>query len=632
MATRLKTIEYWFPELSSLPDNTDTNFTQITAYIPEFSGTVTFKSVTLDVILQDAAITANNINRRQISMSVGGAGYTAINNTNTLTQSGEQKWIQMTGDFTSHFTSNWTSGSSKTIDSRILVDSAAGAPILSAVTAKLVITFTYDDTQATHIKTVRFPLATPLTSQATSKPGTATDTIPAFDTWLPEASKTIRQISLVVQGNEEQAGTTDLTLSWEIDSLGVFTSPSHEEALNSSSWFRHNEIQTFTTNTTHSFYIWASIANKFAHPQAMLVITYEYSPSSSTSIMNSLILPMEWDSPIGGNTSSDYQRSSRQLWIEEPTTITIKESGLYLFWEQKAPIAGLNARVGTGSFRALTSLATTVCGGMGAMLRAETIIGSLSRGLNTLQADMYRTDTLDLGFNVSSFWIINYSSGKATDGVGAHNHSVCWNLFAHDTTNADNNRTTSAWSPNLPETYWFMNSIGVNYQYLTNTTGQAMGVTVQVERLSAEGGNKWEIIYSDIGDTDAEVGIRNVWSTSRSVYYRWPNDADTQRITVQTSRRYKAYITRNTNSWDHLDFWFTYHSITYSVSGTVSGSDGGTINIDLFRTGTDDKVLSTSRSGNGAYSFTWYDNTVDLYTVAYEDSTHTGRSDDSQAT
>jgi hypothetical protein len=42
MATRLKTIEYWYPEISGLTDNVNTNFTQITVYIPEFSGIVTF--------------------------------------------------------------------------------------------------------------------------------------------------------------------------------------------------------------------------------------------------------------------------------------------------------------------------------------------------------------------------------------------------------------------------------------------------------------------------------------------------------------------------------------------------------------------------------------------------------------
>jgi len=47
VTTRLKTIQYAIPVLATLADNTLTPMTQITLYIPEFSGTVTFRSVIL---------------------------------------------------------------------------------------------------------------------------------------------------------------------------------------------------------------------------------------------------------------------------------------------------------------------------------------------------------------------------------------------------------------------------------------------------------------------------------------------------------------------------------------------------------------------------------------------------------
>jgi hypothetical protein len=76
----------------------------------------------------------------------------------------------------------------------------------------------------------------------------------------------------------------------------------------------------------------------------------------------------------------------------------------------------------------------------------------------------------------------------------------------------------------------------------------------------------------------------------------------------------------------------TYHTITYTVSGSVTGSAGGTVNLELERDGTDELVLSTSRTGNGSFSFTWYDNTENVYVSAREDSTHLGRSDQGTAT
>lgn len=46
----------------------------------------------------------------------------------------------------------------------------------------------------------------------------------------------------------------------------------------------------------------------------------------------------------------------------------------------------------------------------------------------------------------------------------------------------------------------------------------------------------------------------------------------------------------------------------------------------------DVKVLSTSRSGNGAYNFVWYDNTEQVYSVARENDNFIGRSANGVAT
>ena len=610
MATRLKTVEYWFPELETLADLTDTNFTQITVYLPESS--ITFSSVSLAIIVQDGAASVASINRRQISLQLGSAGYSAVNNTNLVTNSGENKWVDHSGDFTSYFSTNW-SGTSMTCDARLLVDSA-GTSVWKCATAKLTITYEYDDAATTHVKTVRLPLNAPLTAMTTSQPGTATDNFPALDTWLPEASVNVRQTTIVIQGNQESASTTDMTLSMRLDTATTRTTQSHEKGSNASNWYRHVWQPSFTTNSAHDFYLWAS-ATDFDHPQVWMVITYEYNNTTTTTVLNSLIFPMEFDSPMGGPTSADYQRATRDVWIQEPDTITIQECALYVHWEQAAAISGgVNLRVGTGSFNTYTSVAAVVAGGCGAMLRCESEIGSLSRGRNTVQADVYRTDSTDLGWNMSAWWIINYTSGKHSDGTGAHNHSVCWNLFAQETQAANNNITTSAVAIAFPETERYINSIGVHYQYLTNSTGNAAGVVVQTERLVAEGGNKWETVYSDISHTDPEQGIRQIWGTARSVFKRWPNDPDSDRLSIQTSRRYKLYLTQGANSWGNLDMWVTYHSIYYSVVGSLSGwnGDGSGYTVRVWRSGVSsgwEIVEEITTAVGGSWSCFWYDDT-----------------------
>jgi hypothetical protein len=76
--------------------------------------------------------------------------------------------------------------------------------------------------------------------------------------------------------------------------------------------------------------------------------------------------------------------------------------------------------------------------------------------------------------------------------------------------------------------------------------------------------------------------------------------------------------------------YFTYHTITYSKTTTVNGSNGGVITVDLHRDmdGADAKILSRTRTGDGTVDWTWYDNTTGVYVTALEDSTHVGRSAD----
>jgi hypothetical protein len=325
---------------------------------------------------------------------------------------------------------------------------------------------------------------------------------------------------------------------------------------------------------------------------------------------------------MGGPTSADYQRATRDLWIQEPETISIQECALFVHWDQAAAISGgVNLRVGTGSFTTYTSVAASVAGGCGAMLRCESEISALSRGRNTLQADVYRTDSTNLGWNMSAWWIINYTSGKHSAGTGVHNHSVCWNLFAQETQAANNNITTSAVAISFPETERFINSLGVNYQYLTNSAGNAAGVVVQVERLGAEGGNKWETIYSDISHTDPEQGIRQIWGTARKVFKRWPNDPDSDRLSIQTSRRYKLYLTQGANSWGTLDMWLTYHSIYYFVDGSLSGwhGDGSGYSVKVWRSGVSsgwEIVEELTTDVGGSWSCYWYDDTDRIIVTA----------------
>ena len=694
MATRLKTIEYAFPTLASLTDAVVTNLTQITVYLPE-TGTKTFRSVIVRWTCDDIiTATGGTINEFRTGLRLGAAGYTTVTNTNDITNSGENISFQITANLTSHFTTNW-SGTSMTCDLQVYMDQSTGTTLgLVNVSATLEITYEYDDTSSTQVKTVYIPLDAPTGALGTTKPGTANATIPALDTWLPERNKTYRNLYIVIQANEARnTATTDHTLSAQIDSLTALTSGNYEGALASDRWFRYVWDITglgMTTNATHSFYIWASVG-RVNHPQVYLVVTYEFSdggpvttawsaaaaksvgdkvygtnasgkniaficttagttggtePTWNTtagatttdgtavwtvlSVMNSLWLPMEFNSPMGGTTSSDYQRASRELAIQEPGPIVDDYCAIFFFWDQATVTSGLNMRVGTGAFTTLSDGSSIVAGGVGSMLRCESVL-TLARGRQDLQADVYRTDTGDLGWNVAALWMINYSSAQHKDGVGAHNHTVRWNVTNFSTVAPSMELKVAALAPTIPETYYYLTAVGAHYVYLSNTTSLPAGISLQVERTSGEGGVKWESVYKDASHTDPEVGVRQVFAQMKHLFKRWNGDVGPDRMDIETSRRWSIALGNAATAFHHLDMLLTYHTITCTVTGSVTNSAGGTVTLNLCRSDTGERVLSTTRSGNGSYTFTWVYDTDTVFVEARESGTLMGRSDNGTA-
>jgi len=152
-----------------------------------------------------------------------------------------------------------------------------------------------------------------------------------------------------------------------------------------------------------------------------------------------------------------------------------------------------------------------------------------------------------------------------------------------------------------------------------------------MERQAGEGvGAGYEDLETFYTTGTAEVGYALRTSCVCSKFKRHPNDLDSTRMDIETSRYYFVYERATIQLY--MGFWITYHAMTFTVSGTVSGSNGGTVTLNLCRASDGEKLATTSRTGNGAYSFTWYDSAQNLYVEAYEDGTHIGRSDNGTAT
>lgn len=627
MATRLKTVQYAFPVLTTMANNTLTNVPQITVSLPESGKTIreAWVEVSMDDII---TATGGTVTTKTINLRLGAAAYTSTTNANAVANTAENVSWQFTREFTSHFTANW-SGTSMTCDVQLQINQSTGTtPGMNNVCVILYVTYEYDDTSTTQLKTVLVPLNAPAASPATTK--TSYDTVPALDTYLPEASKTYRSIAVIFLSNTMSNSTTDFTMSFELSSLGVHTTQIYEGALNTDRFVRYVwDITSYiTTNSTHSFNMWSSLANSMDAPLAYMLVTYEFNASTTTSVMNSVNLPMEIDSPMGGTSAADFQRSTREVWVEEPNPVR-QRLAFYMYWQGANNETGLNARIGTGSFIAYTVTGSgSIAGNKNLMIRNDNPTGvPFARGRTTLQMDVYNTSTTQRGGNVGGFWILNYTSDVAAAGIGAHNHTVIVPMYTQSTATATQQYITTANAPIIPEANYFVTGLGFNVNFMQGVVQQ--GFTLKVERTVAEGGLIFERVYSDVSQHDAELGAYDIFAQARSFFGRWANDADTTRLNLETARRY-VINSSNAVTWlNHVNMYLTYHSITFTAADTITGFSG-TVNLGLHRVNGGEKVLETSRSGDGSFSFTWYDDTEPLYVVANDGST-VGRSEDTLA-
>src|SRR5690606_36061901 len=100
----------------------------------------------------------------------------------------------------------------------------------------LYVTYQYDDTSTTQIKTVFIPLDSATGAAPTGAGATeiGTNQVPNLDSELPEASKTYRDIFFLAEGNESSTSTAAFTLAFSLDAEANADDGSHTANLNSS--------------------------------------------------------------------------------------------------------------------------------------------------------------------------------------------------------------------------------------------------------------------------------------------------------------------------------------------------------------------------------------------------------------
>lgn len=485
----------------------------------------------------------------------------------------------------------------------------------------------------TRAKTIGFIMTTPATALASAKPGSANFTIPALDTYLPEASKAYREITVEMLGNTHGAAS-DPTMSMEYDTAGAHTTGNYESALATSRMVRYCTSPSYfgamDTSTTHSWYIWASTTLTFYHCVCTMYVTYEYDEDSTTDMIVAVIIPVNQQGDIGGSSASP---SSLKITIDiQEENISGGQIACVWQWGQAAAVTGMQAKIGTGSYVAYTDGGSFYGGGTIASIRNDSAY-TLARGKNTLDFLVYRTGG-DNGLGLSGYWRVSYTCDKPAAGTQAANKTIIYTSYVIGTRAANFVLGAQAQqAAYIPEPLWYMNSWGCFHWVLQ--TGTASPGAIRMGGLLDSGAPFTRFVGTWIGTSDAEAGWRLITYAPDRFVWKWANYKglglpsglnDPSDPTDIYSLWAVAVGAGTVSFFQTLQYVYTYHGITYPVTADVSGSAGGTVTLHLHRESDGERLATTTRTGDGSYTFTWYDNTENVYVDAYEDNTHLGRS------
>lgn len=643
MATREKTIIYSFPMTTTLvADASVTNLSQITVYVPEASPT--FTSVFVEVGFQDViTATGGTITEHRVGLRLGAASYNTITELDNITQSGENiAGVLGPFDFTSHFNTNWT-GTSMTADCQVYFDQDTGTTQgMANVTAVLYVTYTYDDdtvTNATQIKSVYIPFESRTTTLPTSATNFGTGQIPQLTGvggMLPEASPVIRDYFFLIEGNENNNNvTTDWTMSANIDGGATTAFMTQECALASDRFCRWiYKPSVPDTSTTHNLQLWASTARANS-VTVTLVVTYEFDASATTRLLNSVWLPMEIASPMGRTTTTDQSRFFRTFTIQDPGTITMRQSGYRINWNCAGTVTNIATRAGSQPFRTYAHVANVVCGMFSLQHRIDS--GSaggagltVARGSNEIVIDAYCTNPSIEPTNINGYIILNYESDVGSGGIGQNTHTIRKDMYDWNAQLLDY-VTVANFSIAIPEAnYWL---VGSGFCLIMWPSTSTLAVTLDAQCKTGEGKESGYVdIYADGLTADSERACSMIWARGRDIFRRYPTDPSWDRIDIETARDYRKFTTATTSLG--MVVLVSYHSFTYSVSGTISDNNASlptTVKLIHELTG-EIRGETELAAGVTAFNFTVNDNTDNYYVDAYQDNTLTGRSGTGTAT
>ena len=655
--------------------------------IPELSNFVNTSEylfyAVVDNYLVDAQNAAGSVSSITKGFFLDGVGGTATRN-RTITNSGAGQSLNFLGP--AFFPS--MANTAFTVNSSIGVTGIRTMNGYGKVSLEYFYDSASSNVTNTRIKTVKIPVEGSNIGLSTSLTNLANlaNQIPNLSTFLPEANVIIRDVFFECSADFNTSISTvppeGIFLNLRFDGANTISATSYNTpSFPSLNLKTINKLYTNANSTLINVFQTSNLEVSTSNSAislntvgGILVVTYTYDEANTTTVLNSIQIPIN-TKKLGytaGDIGDNIDRFSTEFYIQEPGPIELVQSGYMLRYS--APL-GVTISTGAGNqyLRRFAGVGTTITrvGDISIFRRVDegTLGGaglSLSRGKNNLQIDVVgerigSATTPTVGSAISGVLYLNYKSSKASSGTYSHNRTIynnnilTWGDAITGTQNKPiffliNGATPLAFGGSTATLFkfyqdgYYLNSVGFNHVMVVSGAATPLSLNykiksdVYVEALGSsdtyifniqsplfDGDNEsgFHILNIDFSDlyskTKDDYKINKEYSSQKyffPFYYGFGITAGFSQLSIET--------TITNAAWHQAFYYTTYHTISYTISGTISGSAGGTVEISAYRTDTDEEVGYTSRTGNGTYSIQWFDNTIDVYVVAYESSTLKG--------
>ncbi len=276
--TDVKTVAFFAGQRESatdLAENTYVYFPDFNVYLPENDVNVVSAWVEAQ-IYSTFSSTTGTTNVIDVDVNVNGTIYAPITSAYTL-DSAEPEPFMVRADVTSQFASF---SNPKLFNVGIKVDSSSTNHRTNAHALVLYVTYQYDPTSSTQIRTVKFPLdsRTPERADNSITPFT-------YNASIPEAA-TVRSRWFELSGFFRQTSTVDTNIMAAVDgdalSTGAFYDMAWTDSLDAFYYFSPSSSSSFAINTNQTLNV--KNGHPIQHLGGELVVTYEYANSEATQL------------------------------------------------------------------------------------------------------------------------------------------------------------------------------------------------------------------------------------------------------------------------------------------------------------------------------------------------------------